>query len=138
MRRWLLMGVPILVGLAAIAYAGTVADTGPPEVVVVTGVERVFPEPGSGALRQTSVGADLEAGYVVDDLRITTGGRTVRIPEDQLQINRALETVVFTPGPGTEITELAPGEVCASVTVRRFDEPVGQARTQSWCFQVQA
>lgn len=106
------------------------------------------PAPGTRALRQATVGAELEAGY---DGRLTING--VEIPEEQMEgavdpaktkpkdlkrygirpNNR--NRVFFTPGKGKVFEKLPAGEV--TVTLRYFKErrSLETALVTSWTFR---
>ena len=101
------------------------------EPPVVRGpVVRVFPEPGSVALRQEAIGVELAFGY---DALIEIDAHP--IPDDQLDRLTGINRVSFTPGDGKEIETLDEGRHCASV--RYFnagDAPEKASRPYSWCF----
>lgn len=95
-------------------------------------VETVEPIADGTALRQSRIFAQLASNYtgilVVD-------GR--EIPEDQLDRSEGLNTVSFTPGPGTETGALDPGQRCA-VVVYWPSASTREVSSQSyrWCWQV--
>ncbi len=121
--------------IAAAAVGGLIfAFSGPSGDATLkkpTGVEAVFPEGGDLELRQVMVVADLAPGYTgylaIDD---------VEVPEDDLQIVPALNTVTLRPQPGSDFQRFQPGPHCATVYYR----PIGERRDNSslfrWCFRL--
>ena len=73
-------------------------------------IEALTPQRGAVIRPQEDVGADLKDTYTgalfIDDKRI---------PQDQASIVPALGQVSFRPGPGKEITALAPGSHHATI-----------------------
>lgn len=128
MRRSL-YGVAVIVAFLALFLA---FDRGrEEEPPVVRGpVLRVFPEPGTVALRQDAIGVDLAFGY---DAVIAIDSRT--IPADQLDRVSGINRVSFTPGDGKEIEVLDEGRHCASVRYYSAgDQPEDASQPYSWCF----
>lgn len=107
--------------------------TGTDDVVVTaeTGIERLIPARNDEVLRQAAVGIDLAAGF--EGVLAVNG---TAIPEDQLVIEPALNTVLFQPGEGREIERLVAGENCVEASYWQSSEGREQAETVSWCFQV--
>lgn len=113
--------ISVLLALAGggIIYAfASSADEAPPRRLGGA-VEAVSPEPGSLAVRQDTITADLAAGYT--GVLLVRG---VEIPEDQLRRTPGLNLVSYTPGPDTETGPLSPGQ--ARITVVYW--PAGQSR----------
>jgi len=95
------------------------------------GVESVFPEGGDLELRQVSVVADLAPGY--------TGYLGIdgnEVPEDDIQIVDALNTVTLKPQPGSDFATFQPGNHCATVYYRRIGEPRETSSSYRWCFRL--
>jgi len=86
-----------------------------------------FPCPGTSVLRQSDVGVVMSTGYMVD---LYIDGTP--IPMDQMRIEG--EIFSFTPGSGTAIGTLAPGEHTARVVyyTSLADEATGTSST--WRF----
>jgi hypothetical protein len=131
-RRW----VRPVGTIAVLALAGFILVTAlngkaeEPKQVRIVGLVRVFPEPGTVALRQDSLGAELDFGY---DGRLTIDART--IPDDQIDKIPGINRLSFTPGAGKEIESLDEGRHCASVTfwpAASGDSAAGPPR--EWCF----
>lgn len=150
-RSWprrLAIVAALAVAVGVLWYGGRRADDGvvrPGDAVVVL----QDPGPGTRAVRQTTVGAELEPGY---DGRLSING--VAIPEEQMEgaidprsvspdqlarygvrpNNR--NRVFFRPGKGKVLEELPQGDV--TVTVRYFRErhDPAEARTLTWSFHV--
>jgi hypothetical protein len=146
--RRLAIVAALAVAVGVLWYGGRRADDGvvrPGDAVVVL----QDPAPGTRAVRQTTVGAELEPGY---DGRLTING--VAIPEEQMegaidprtvspdQLERYgvrpnnRNRVFFRPGKGKVLEELPRGDV--TVTVRYFRErhDPAEARLLTWSFHV--
>lgn len=125
-----------VVTLALAAAAGLVAaavlSPDPEERTEPAAVEELMPEEGALEVSQTAVGIDLAPGWSTTDLFING----VRIPEDQLNVEPALNRTVFRPGQGQEFRRLPAGRVTVRARVR--DELGGAAteRVIRWSFQV--
>lgn len=107
------------------------------------------PPPGGTALRQTTIGAELQSGY---DGRLTING--IAVPESQMEGARDPATVdpddlkknglrpnnhnrvYFTPGPGKVIEKLPAGQVFVSIRYFKDRLPGGAGRAISWTFTV--
>jgi len=134
-RMVILLRRLVMTLIAAAAVGGLIfAFSGPSGDATLkkpTGVEAVFPEGGDLELRQVMVVADLAPGYTgylaIDD---------VEVPEDDLQIVPALNTVTLRPQPGSDFQRFQPGPHCATVYYR----PIGERRDNSslfrWCFRL--
>jgi hypothetical protein len=95
------------------------------------GVESVSPEGGDLDLRQATIVADLAPGY--------TGYLAIdgnEVPEDDVQIVDALNTVTLKPLPGSDFTTLQPGNHCATVFYRRIGDPREDSASYRWCFRL--
>ena len=136
----------------AIAFLATTLEKSPesqshPAAATDPAVVRQTPAPGTHALRQSQVGAELLSGY---DGALTING--VNIPEDQLDgvvmpgdpnYDPAMgirpntrDQVFFTPGPGKAINRYPTGEVQVSVRFWNIADGKSTARTISWAFFV--
>lgn len=117
-------------GLIVLGFArAQTGDEGLPPVDPA--VEQQIPSPGSLVLRQSQVGVDLAPEYtgylVIDD---------VRLPEDQLFTDPALNQVFFTPHEGADIEEFAEGAHRISAVFWKIAEGEATARSVSWTFRV--
>lgn len=129
------IGVSVLLSLAlAIMYVGFTSsvDRTPEDSARDQRVESVEPVADGTALRQSRIFAQLAANYT--GILIVDG---TEIPEDQLDRREGLNTVSYTPGPGTETGALKPGQRCAVVVYW----PASSTRAVSsqsyrWCWQV--
>ena len=116
------------VGGLVFAFSGPTTDSGPakPE-----GVEAVYPFPGNLELRQTAIVADLAPGY--------TGYLAIdgnEVPEDDVQVVDALNTVTLKPGPGSDFASLEPGSHCVTVFYRQIGQPRTNSASYRWCFRL--
>ena len=129
--RRIVISLLVAVGVAGMIFAFTEAESEPP-TVTVPGVESVSPQPGSLALRQDRVIADLQSGF--DGVLQIDG---VEIPDDQLQRTIELGIVSFAPGPEKEFERLAPGRHRARVVFWPVSDGRGDDnRTYEWFFNV--
>ncbi len=124
--------VTVLLGVAAfLLYLGAQGRSEVVEPVRRAGLVRVFPLPGTVALRQDAVGAEIGFEY---SGRLTIDRR--EIPDDQLdRIDVGRNRVSFAPGPGQEIESLDEGRHCATLTywvTASGEESAGRPFT--WCF----
>lgn len=147
LRRTLTVGL-LLAGVALAAWGARSSSVGEnPDYG--RGIVGLNPPADAQAPRQTSVGADLQAGY---DGRLTIDG--IAVPEDQLEGARDPATVdpkdlaanglrpnnrnrvYFKPGPGKVIEEFRQGTV--TVTLRYFKErqEATTTNTVTWTFRV--
>ena len=97
-------------------------------------VERVEPEPGTLALRQSRIGVDLIPGYTA---QLSIDGQN--IPDDQVEKVVGLDQYWFTPGPGTETGQLSPGRHCAAVVLTKLATaglPPEVGKPKAWCFSL--
>ena len=131
MPQWLrrsLYGVAVIVACFSLFLAfDRGRDEAPP--VVRGPVLRVFPEPGTVALRQDAIGADLAFGY---DAAIEVDTRP--IPDDQLDHVTGINRLSFTPGEGKEIERLAEGRHCVALRYFTAGQQPEQGKPYSWCF----
>ena len=131
-RRWLgPLAVFAGLGLAAfLLVLGFQSKTEEPVTVRRAGLVRVFPEPDTVAVRQGAVGAELSFGY---DGRLTID--RIDIPDDQLDRISGINRISFTPGAEKEISDLAEGRHCASITFWTTEAgPDSAGRPYTWCF----
>lgn len=128
--------VAIALGLIVFGFAS--AETGDADVRFSdAAIERVTPKPATLVLRQSQVGIDLAPGYegllVID---------RVQLPPDQLATDDAQNTVYFSPRPGTEIEEFAPGPHTITACYwkiadrDRVDNNCDRAAVFTWSFKV--
>ncbi len=113
-RAWLrpILTASVLALAAFLLYVAVQSQGEVVEPVRRTGVVRVFPEPGTVALRQDAVGAEIGFDYSGS---LSIDGRV--IPDDQLdRIDVGRNRLSFTPGEGKEFTALAEGQHVASLT----------------------
>jgi len=116
------------VGLLVFAFSGPTQDSGPTRPGPI---ESVYPFPGNLELRQVAVVADLAPGY--------TGYLAIdgnEVPEDDIQIVDALNTVTLKPGPGSDFTTFEPGNHCATVFYRPIGQPRDNSESYRWCFRL--
>lgn len=130
------VGVSVLLAAAfAMLYVGftSFADPDPQEATQRDQrVETVKPDPGGTALRQSLIFAKLAPNFT--GILVVDGKE---IPEDQLDHSEGLDTVAFTPGPGTETGELTPGKRCATVVYwPATSTREASSQNYSWCWQV--
>lgn len=117
----------VALGILVFAFASSEDEVLPP--VRDKAVHRVFPDDGTVAVRQDSIGVELAFGYS-GVLQIDQ----TEIPDDQLARIEGINRLSFTPGDGKEITSLAPGRHCAVAYFWPSDQSRKDARTYSWCF----
>ena len=132
MKTWLRPLVVIgLLGLAAfLVYVGVDAQAEEEPPVRRAGLTRVFPAPGTVALRQDAIGAELGFDYTG---RLSIDRRV--IPDDQIDKIAGINRLSFTPGAGKEIESLDEGRHCVSLTYWRVaDGEEGAGRPYTWCF----
>lgn len=120
--RSVIISVLLAVAAGGLFFAFTSSEDEPAPVRVGGAVEAVSPQPGTLALRQETISADLATGYT--GVLLVRG---VEIPEDQLQRTPGLNLVAYTPGPDTETGPLAPGK--ARLTVVYW--PVAESRQEA-------
>jgi hypothetical protein len=118
----------VAIGGLVFAFSGPTTDSGPAKPEAVEGV---FPPSGNLELRQTTIYADLAPGY--------TGYLAIdgnEVPEDDIQIVDALNTVTLKPGPGSDFATLEPGNHCAAVFYRQIGQPRTSSESYRWCFRL--
>jgi len=116
------------VGGIVFAFSGPTQDDGPN---TPPAVESVFPLPGNLELRQVTIAADLATGY--------TGYLAIdgnEVPEDEIQVVDALNTVTLKPGPDSDFAIFEPGSHCATVFYRRIGQPRENSTSYRWCFRL--
>jgi len=130
LRRRLIMTL-----IAAAAVGGFIFAFSAPRQDAVgpkpAGIESVFPAGGDLDLRQTVIVADLAPGY--------TGYLAIdgsEVPEDDVQIVDALNTLTLKPQPGSDFEKLQPGNHCATVFYRHIGEPRESSTSFRWCFKL--
>ena len=130
----------ILAGCAALMVWGftLVRPAKTPVVFRNSAVKAVSPAPGDLVLRQSSLSVTLAPGYTLaydtaEGFSVSSGGETVGIPQDELQI--VGNQYVFLPAPGRQYSELPVGRVCAVAQIRMGTDPADPGSPFSWCFQ---
>lgn len=113
--------------LVAAVVIGGDANEGPE---IPAEIESLLPAPGTTAVSQADVGADL-----VDTFTGVLFIDGVEIPLDQLRIERALGQVLFRPGEGKDITRLAPGPHRATIEYWPQDRDREVSRSFTWQFR---
>lgn len=116
------------VGGIVFAFSGPSGDDSPKKP---PGVEAVSPEGGDLDLRQATIVADLAPGY--------TGYLAIdgnEVPEDDVQIVPALNTVTLKPQPGSDFETIQPGNHCVTVYYRHVGEPRESSASYRWCFRL--
>jgi hypothetical protein len=122
----------LLAAAAAALYIGVVSSVDhKTEITNSQNVVAVRPADGDSALRQARIFAELKSGFT--GILIVDG---IEIPEDQLDRLEGINTVGFTPGAGTEISELTPGRRCATVVYWLVEGTRADAESYQWCWQV--
>ena len=131
--RRVLTGALLLAALGGFVYAFSLGQGSTDILPTGDAVERLVPPQGSQVLRQSELGIDLAPEWT-GVLQVNG----VEIPEDQLRRVPAQNQVFFTPGPGQEIEELAPGRVDVTALIWRpvAGETREDADTVRWTFQV--
>ncbi len=130
MLRRLIMTLIAAAAVGGIVFAFS-GPTGDKTTSKPAGIESVFPEGGNLDLRQVTIVADLAPGY--------TGYLAIdgtEVPEDEIQIVPALNTVTLRPQPGSDFETLEPGSHCATVFYRRIGEPRTSSAAYRWCFRL--
>lgn len=132
MNAWLRpLFVSVALGLAGfLLYVGLGAKGEEEPPVRRAGLSQVFPEPGTVAVRQAAIGANLAFGY---SGRLTIDRRD--IPDDQVDRISGINRISFSPGVGKEIEALDEGRHCASLTYwTDAGGPDSAGRPYTWCF----
>jgi hypothetical protein len=95
-------------------------------------IVNVSPAPDELALRQDRIFAELANNYT--GILIVDGRE---IPEDQIDHSEGLNTVGYTPGPGTETGALKPGQRCAIVVYwPQTSTREAASNSYKWCWGV--
>jgi hypothetical protein len=134
LRRVAIAALLLLAG-GMVWYSASVK--GEPEAPSLTdsAVEQLIPARDTPtAIRQAEIGVDLAPGWDAD-LQING----VDVPEDEERENGAQDQVLFSPGKGKVIEQLAPGPV--TVTAYLWRPALGQthekgSHTVTWTFRV--
>ncbi len=129
--RSVVISILLAVAAGGLVFAFTSSKDEPPPARVSGPVEAVSPRPGSLALRQETITADLASGYT--GVLLVRG---VEIPEDQLQRTEGLNLVSYTPGPDTETGPLDPGKARITVVYWPLAESRSAAQRFSWEFTI--
>jgi hypothetical protein len=128
--------ISVILAVSVAAFLMAFASGQDPKVPrrIDPAVERTEPEQGALALRQSRIGVDLVPGYTA---QLSIDG--VAIPDDQVEKVVGLDEYWYTPGPGTETGQLAPGRHCASVVLTKRTSagaPPEVTPAKAWCFSV--
>jgi len=128
--RRLIMTLIAAAGVGGIVFAFS-GPSGDGTTAKPAGVEAVTPAGGDLELRQVTVAADLAPGYTG---YLSIDGKEV--PEDDVQIVPALNTVTLKPQPGSDFERFQPGAHCTTVFYRRIGEPRDSSSSYRWCFRL--
>jgi hypothetical protein len=133
--RRIVIALVVLGCIGLLIVAVQRADTGEPDVPQVgesEAIEFLVPEAETEVLRQSSIAADLAAGWT--GILVVNG---TEIPEDELRREAGQNVVEFQPGPERVIEQLPPGRNCARVIAWRVNESRDNAQPPvEWCFEV--
>jgi hypothetical protein len=130
LARRIVLSVLVAAAVAALVYVAT-EPPGEEEAPLPSSVEAVSPEPGAQNLRQTTIAADLAAGYT--GYLLMDG---VEVPRDDLQVVDALGQVILRPTEDSDYLVLAPGPHCATIVYRKIGERLDQSSSYRWCFSL--
>ena len=130
LARRIVLSVLVAAAVGALVYVAT-EPASDDQAPFPSEVEAVSPEPGAQNLRQTTIVADLAAGYTGYLLMDGT-----EVPRDDLQIVDALGQVALRPTEDSDYRVLSPGPHCATVVYRRIGERLDQSSSYRWCFSV--
>ena len=130
LARRIVLTFIVALAVAALVYVATEpsGDDGTP---LPSAVEAVSPEPGAQNLRQTTIAADLAAGYT--GYLLMDG---VEVPRDDLQVVDSLGQVALRPTEDSDYRVLSPGPHCATVVYRKIGDRLDQSSSYRWCFSV--
>lgn len=135
-----MLGVLLLVMIGLIVYVYNESVTGPDQTSFSKPdyVERLIPESGSEALRQSTVGVDLKEGY---DAYLVVNGVTIDNAAsegnpDGLQRAPSLGIIEYSPAPDRRIKELNSPKQCVDAWVWRTLDGRATAEQVNWCFNV--
>ena len=130
LARRIVLSVLVAAAVAALVYVATEppGDDAPP---LPDAVEAVSPAAGAQNLRQTTIAADLVAGYT--GYLLMDG---VEVPRDDLQVVEALGQVILRPTEDSDYRVLQPGSHCATIVYRRIGERLDQSSSYRWCFSL--
>ncbi|HPU38671.1 MAG TPA: hypothetical protein PLS63_03790 [Microthrixaceae bacterium] len=135
--RWAytIMALLILVSIAGIAVAVTIASTGGDKTseVLPEYVDRLEPTSGSQILQQSTVGVDVAEGY---DAFLIVDGKEIKTTADGLVKQLSTGIVQFTPGPGRPVETLPSGRNCVTAMVWLAKDGERTAKPTNWCFEV--
>jgi hypothetical protein len=126
--------VSLLLALAAAAmYVAFISAKEPePNITNSLNVVAVRPDINTTAVsRQTRIYAKLKSGFVGS---LVVNG--TEIPAEQVDHLEGSNTVGFTPGPGTAVGPLKPGQNCALVFYWHPEESRATAESFKWCWKV--
>jgi hypothetical protein len=128
----------VLVAVNVIILAGRAQMNGPANVQRNPEIVMLQPNESDQLLPQGEVGAQLRAGLIG---QITIDGRA--IPQDQVDTDASLGTVLFDPGPGKDIEAFTKGGHVAvlewwpsTITTAEDARAQGQLRSYTWSFNV--
>jgi hypothetical protein len=133
-RRVVIAALLVLAG-GLVWYSSSVKGEPDAPVLSDSAIQQLIPARDTPtALRQAEIGVDLAPGWDAD-LQING----VDVPEDEERENGAQDQVLFSPGKGKVIEQLAPGPV--TVTAFLWRPALGQthdegSHTVTWSFRV--
>jgi hypothetical protein len=132
MRRALisLVAALALVGVGyAFSHSAPVHAPNPAEQAQA--VKLVTPQPGDLDLRQVKISAQLASGYT--GTLLYDGAE---VPQDDISVVSALNTVTLEPQPDSHYKTLTPGQHCATVVYWPVAEGRSSAASHRWCFSL--
>jgi hypothetical protein len=128
-------GLALVVNLAIVLGMNSdTSDQG--KQAVNADISQVRPAPGGIVNPLDDIEVHLRSGLT--GVLVLNG---TRLPEDQLVIDNATSTITFRPGPGREISRLAPGVNDVTVLYWKQTEPEpppGKRGNFGWSFRVAA
>lgn len=126
---WLVGAVVAVIVTSAVAVLITVGGADSPSQAGA-GVDALIPTNDSQIVQQATVGIDLAPGYAAE---LSVNG--VPLPPDQVVVERGLNTVTFTPGPGQAYEQWPAGQTCLTAHLWPVDNPTF-VDVRTWCFTV--
>ncbi|GJM37203.1 MAG: hypothetical protein DHS20C19_05700 [Acidimicrobiales bacterium] len=137
-KQQLIFTAMILAGIGFFVAAGLIGRTDPPDAALrIPGIEGLIPERGDEVLQQQRVGIDLEPGYVVRSMTISSDARCTTPVEvvDFGRYTEGLNLFIYQPDEGKPVTQLSPDSNCARVIFEDLQRP-GELLDVEWSFTV--
>ena len=128
--RRLVISVLLAAAAVAMVYAFTLGEDEKPVRFANPAVRNVYPAPGDGVARQTTVFVELATGY---DLKALVLQGTA-IQKGDLEVITGLNRFAYTPGEGKVIEKFEPGRTCATAEFVELSDTTGALQRFSWCF----